>query len=202
MNTTNYGLSPDEDKERIKALRSYDIIDSQREQEYDDITELAAMIFDVPMALVTFIDKDRQWFKSAYGLEGSETHRQYAFCSHTILNPAEPLIVEDSRLDDRFKDNPYVKGEPHVIFYAGVPLVSDNGHGLGSFCILDSKPRTLTEKQVNGLKILARQVMNLMEIRKKTAELNVRAEALEMRGKNIDKIVNEKVAAALKKAGK
>ena len=194
MNAMNYGQQPAEEKKRIKELRSFDILDSLREKDYDDIATLASVICDVPIALVSFVDEDRQWFKANVGLPVDETHRQYSFCSHAILTPDEPFIVEDSRLDERFKDNPYVTGNPNIVFYAGIPLVTKNGMGLGSFCIIDDKPRVLSDKQLNALQILARQVMKLLELRKSNMELGIRKEMLEVMNKKLDTIVAERVA--------
>lgn len=194
MNTINYGQTGDEERKRLKELRSFDILDSLREKDYDDIATLASVICDVPIALVSFVDEDRQWFKANVGLAVDETHRQYSFCSHAILTPDKPFIVEDSRLDERFKDNPYVTGNPNIVFYAGIPLVTKNGYGLGSFCIIDNKPRVLTDKQLDAMQILAAQVMNLLEIRKSNMELSVRKEMLEVKNKNLDRIVAERLA--------
>lgn len=194
MNAKNYGQNPEVENKRMKELRSYDILDSLTEKDYDDVTTLASVICDVPIALVSFVDKDRQWFKANHGLPVSETHRQHSFCSHAILTPGEPFIVEDSRLDDRFKDNPYVTGNPNIVFYAGIPLVTDSGHGLGSFCIIDDKPRVLTERQMEALKILAAQVMNLLENRKKNTTLTLEKELLEIKTKNLDAIIASRIS--------
>ncbi|MFP9100065.1 ATP-binding protein [Flavobacterium sp. RHBU_24] len=194
MNATNYGMSPAEEKNRLKELRSFDILDTLTEKDYEDITTLASIICDVPIALISLVDSDRQWFKSHRGLPIDETHRQYSFCSHAILTPDKPFIVEDSRLDDRFKDNPYVTGSPNIVFYAGIPLVSESGYGMGTVCIIDDKPHTLTPGQVNALQILAGQVMHLLELRKANLELGIRREMLEIKNKNLDKIVAGRVA--------
>lgn len=194
MNATHYGQQPEEEEKRLKELRRYDILDSLTEKDYDDITTLASIICDVPIALVSFIDKDRQWFKASHGLQAGETHRQHSFCSHAILTPHEPFIVEDSRLDERFKDNPYVTGNPNIVFYAGIPLISSNGYGLGSFCVVDNKPRVLTPDQLKALKILASQVMNLLEMRKANVDLNIRGEMLEIKNKKLDTIIAERIS--------
>ncbi|MXN92168.1 GAF domain-containing protein [Flavobacterium sp. Sd200] len=194
MNANIYGQTPENEKQRLKELRSYDILDSLHEKDYDDIVTLASIICDVPMALISFVDKDRQWFKATHGLDGEETHRQHSFCSHAILSPNETMIVPDSRLDDRFKDNPFVVGEPNVVFYAGVPLVSENGYGLGSFCVIDRKPRELSEDQLKAMKILAGQVMKLLELRKTNVELNLKKELLELKAQNLDGIVSARIA--------
>jgi len=193
MNGLIYGQEAEQEQKRLKELRSFDILDSLSEKDYDDITTLASTICDTPIALVSLVDKDRQWFKANRGLGVPETHRQHSFCSHAILNHNEPFIVTDSRLDDRFKDNPYVTGNPNIVFYAGIPLVS-NGQGLGSFCIIDSKPRELTPQQLESLKILAGQVMKLLELRKSNIDLNLKKEVLEIKTKNLDAIIEERVA--------
>ena len=204
----HYGLDPNEEEKRLKELRSYDILDSLTEKDYEDITTLASIICEVPIALISLVDKDRQWFKSHHGLNADETHRQHSFCSHAITNPDEAFIIPDSRLDDRFKNNPLVTGNPNIVFYAGIPLLSNSGYGLGTFCIIDVKPRKLTETQLNALNILANQVMNLLELRKTNSKLNLQRELLEVKTKNLDKIVAERVAeiegqkVALEKANK
>jgi len=190
----NYGMSAADENNRLKELRSFDILDSLTEKDYEDITTLASLICDVPIALISLVDSDRQWFKSHRGLPIDETHRQYSFCSRAILTPDKPFIVEDSRLDDRFKDNPYVTGNPNIVFYAGIPLVSDSGYGMGTVCVIDDKPRTLTPEQLNAMQILAAQVMHLLELRKANMELSIRKEMLEIKNKNLDKLVSERVS--------
>jgi len=194
MKATHYGQDPQVEEKRLKELRSYDILDSLNEKDYEDITTLASVICDVPIVLISLVDKDRQWFKSHYGLDADETHRQHSFCSHAITNPGQAFIIPDSRLDDRFKNNPLVTGNPNVIFYAGIPLVSNSGYGLGTFCIIDNKPRELTEAQLNALNILAGQVMNLLELRKTNNTLNLKSELLERKTKNLDNIIAQRIA--------
>ena len=194
MKATHYGQDPQVEEKRLKELRSYDILDSLNEKDYEDITTLASVICDVPIVLISLVDKDRQWFKSHYGLDADETHRQHSFCSHAITNPGQAFIIPDSRLDDRFKNNPLVTGNPNVIFYAGIPLVSNSGYGLGTFCIIDNKPRELTEAQLNALNILAGQVMNMFELRKTNNTLNLKSELLERKTKNLDNIIAQRIA--------
>lgn len=177
---------PADDSERVDSLRSYSILDTLPEEDYDNLTAIAASICNTPVSLVSLIDEGRQWFKSTHGLDVSETAREFAFCAHAINDQSNILAVPDTRTDDRFSDNPFVTGEPHVIFYAGVPLVNFEGFALGTLCVLDYKPRKLSEEQIAGLKALARQVMNLMEMRKIRREheelvimLNQRNEDLE-----------------------
>lgn len=164
-------LTPDNEVERLKALKAYNIIDTIEEEDYDYITKLAAQILNTPIALISIITKDKQWFKSHYGLETRETPRNIAFCAHAINNPNSIFVVNDSRKDSRFSDNPLVENAPNVIFYAGVPLVNENGFAFGTLCTIDNKPRELNTSQIETLQILAKQVINLLELRKKTKDV-------------------------------
>ena len=127
----------------------------------------------MPISLISLIDPNRQWFKSRVGLDATETPRDYAFCAHAILKPEELFMVKNAALDDRFADNPLVTGGPNVTFYAGVPLVNENGNALGTLCVIDNKPNDLTREQKETLKALARQVVAYFELRKKSNLLNV-----------------------------
>ncbi len=155
-----------EDDERLNALRNYNILDSLPESDYEAITELAAQICQTPIALISFVDADRQWFKSNRGLAARETPRDVAFCAHNIIDPLVPLIVEDARLDERFVENPLVTGDPNIVFYAGMPLVDAEGFALGSLCVIDDRVRQLDAAQLSALKALAHQVVNLLALRK------------------------------------
>lgn len=181
---------PGDELERLAALRSYDILDSLPEKEYNDITLLASEICNTPISLISLIDDKRQWFKSNLGLQVRETPKDYAFCSHAILNPTEILIVPDSRIDERFTGNPLVEGDPYVIFYAGVPLVNKDGFALGSLCVIDSSPRTLTEGQVTALKVLAGHVMNVLELRRSNKTLTTLMTFVENRNNHLQSIAN------------
>ena len=156
---------------RIDALKSYDILDTLPEQDYDDITKLASEICQTPISLITLVDETRQWFKSNHGLPIQGTPREQAFCAHAIINPTETMVVTDSREDERFVQNPLVTGDPHVIFYAGVPLVDSDGFALGSLCVIDHITRQLSEDQLAALKTLARQVVHMLELRRTNAAL-------------------------------
>ena len=160
----------DEDN-RIKELYSYAILDSFIEDDYDNLVKMAASICEVPMSLITIVDKSRQWFKSCNGLDASETPRSISFCGHAINQPNSPLIVEDATKDERFHDNPLVIGGPEIKFYIGIPLVTENSFPLGTLCIADVKPRKISENQLESLKMLAKQVMNLLVLRKSQLEL-------------------------------
>jgi len=159
-----------EDKDRVDALRSYEILDSISEEEFDRVTELASIICDVPISMISLIDNDRQWFKSKVGLSISEADRKVAFCNHTILE-CDLLEVSDASEDIRFKDNPFVTGEAHIRFYAGQPLIDPHGYALGALCVIDNEPRTLTAKQKRAMQLLAKEVMTLIVERRQKAEL-------------------------------
>jgi len=163
---------PQNEELRLAALATYDVVDTLPEQDYDDITALAAMIAGTPIALVSLVDRTRQVFKSHHGLDVAHTPREIAFCAHAINRPTDLFVIEDSRQDERFKDNPLVTGDPHVTFYAGAPLVNPEGYALGTLCVIDHEPRTLTQAQEVALRALSRQVINLMEGRRRNAELN------------------------------
>jgi signal transduction histidine kinase len=158
--------SPKNEKKRIETLKSYHILDSIPEKEYDDLTLIASQICGVPISLISLIDEDRQWFKSKRGINSNESEREHAFCAHAINYPDEVFTVSDSREDDRFKDNPLVVGDPHVVFYTGVPIVTEEGLALGTLCVIDNKPRDLNSDQINALKALSNQVLQLLELRR------------------------------------
>jgi signal transduction histidine kinase len=150
---------------RLDALRSYGILDTPREAAFDDITKLAAMICNAPMALISLVDHDRQWFKSDVGLGAEQTPLESSICAHAILQD-EVFVVNDTLGDPRFIHNPLVSGDPHLRFYAGAVLRTPDGLPLGSMCVLDTVPRHLAPQQLEALTALARQAMAQMELRR------------------------------------
>ena len=155
------------ENERIEELNSFQILDSIPEQDYDNITSLAADICLTKISLVSLVDANRQWFKSHHGLAASETPRTQSFSAYAINDSEDVFVIKDARKDDRFADNPLVLNEPYIVFYAGVSLVTSQGFPLGTLCVIDTEPRQLNSRQKKSLKTLAKQVVNLLELRKK-----------------------------------
>ncbi|MFM9139001.1 MAG: diguanylate cyclase domain-containing protein, partial [Solirubrobacterales bacterium] len=166
------GISAAEEEARLAELRDLAILDTPDEPEFNDLVETASRIAGKPIALMTLLDEDRQWFKARKGLDATETPRDVAFCNRAIESPNEPLIVEDARSDPRFAENPLVTGDPHVAFYAGMPIVTSEGHALGTICVIDREPGELTDDQVEALKGISRQAAALLELRRRTRNLN------------------------------
>ena len=155
---------PLNEPERLAALQRYDILDTLPEQEFDDLTYLAAAISGSLIALISLVDQDRQWFKSKFGIDATETPRDISFCGHVVMNE-ETLVVSDATQDDRFADNPLVTGEAGIRFYAGTPLVTSDNYVLGTLCVIDRYPRTLTPQQLCQLESLSRLVISQLELR-------------------------------------
>lgn len=172
---------------RIKAVQSYSILDTLPEEELDGLTAIAAEICGTSISLVSIIDEDRQWFKSRHGLDATETHRDFAFCAHAICDAENVLIVRDARDDDRFHDNPLVVGDPHVIFYAGVPLISDDGLPLGTLCVIDQQPKELSRGQLKSLIALSKQVVTNLQLRKNNRLLGEVNQRLEEKNFELDR---------------
>ena len=168
---------PSNEAVRLSALKELNLLDTASEQDFDDITRLAAQVCDMPIALISLVDENRQWLKSRHGLAISEISRDNSFCSATILQQSI-MIVSDALLDERFKHNPLVTGEPFIRFYAGVPIKSETGFAIGTLSISDNKSGNLTEKEVYALEVLARQVEALIELRSKNTIKRIACENL------------------------
>ena len=150
---------------RVAALEKYAILDADPEQSFDDLTLLASFICKTPIALISLVDEDRQWFKSRVGMDAKETSRDIAFCSTAILQ-SDVFVVSDALKDDRFRDNPLVVSDPHIRFYAGAPLINEDGYALGTLCVVDRAPRELAPDQKEALKALSRLVLAQLEFRR------------------------------------
>ena len=162
---------PKNEKARLKALQEYKVMDTLPEQAYDNFTQLASMICNTPIALITLLDEDRQWFKSRLGLERTEIPRAGAICSHTIMQPDGRLIVNDTTADDRFANHALVASAPQIRFYAGVSIVTSKGEALGTICVMDIKPREITPDQMEALQVLSREVLGQFDLRRSIATL-------------------------------
>ena len=179
-------ITPKNEKERRNSLDSYQLIGLREQENFDFLTSMASLICETKISLISLITEDKQWFLSHHGIEARETFRDYAFCAHAINTPDDPFIIEDATKDIRFYDNPLTTGEPNVIFYAGIPLVSIDGYPLGTLCVIDDAPKKLSSNQIEQLKKLAKLCTELFEKRKEEltknaliAELNETNELLE-----------------------
>ncbi|MFT3701169.1 MAG: GAF domain-containing protein [Agriterribacter sp.] len=182
---------PFNEEERFEDLKSYDILHTPAECDFDELVELASQICKCPISLITLLDKDQQWFKSKTGIESSGTSRDSAFCAHAILED-EVLVVENALEDKRFFDNPLVTGDPNIRFYAGAPIVSPTGHKLGTICIIDNKPKKLLPEEERALKLLSNQVTKLLEIRRKNTLIRQRAaELIELKSRAVVNFLQE-----------
>ncbi|QLH37672.1 MAG: GAF domain-containing protein [Parachlamydiaceae bacterium] len=164
--------TPFNEEERMELIRQLDILDTDAEEIYDGITYLASMACNKPVSTITIIDRHRQWFKSIVGANEKENPRIYSFCAHAILGN-EILEVKDSQLDERFKDNPLVTGDPHVRYYAGAPIELKDGLRVGTLCVIDHKPNKLSDEQLKILRFLSLQVTKLLELRLKVKEVEI-----------------------------
>jgi signal transduction histidine kinase len=160
---------PLDETARLDTLRKYDVLDTPPEAAFDDLARLVSQICGTPMAMISLIDGDRQWYKARVGTELAETARDVAFCAHAILEP-DLFIVPDAKADERFVDNPLVTTGPQVRFYAGAPLITPDGHALGTLCAVDQVPRQLSPEQQDSLRALARQAMSQLRLRRSLKE--------------------------------
>jgi GAF domain-containing protein len=163
-------LIQNNDAARVAALQRYDILDTEPEKAFDDLALLASYICKTPIAWISLIDKDRQWFKSKVGVSISETPRDIAFCN-VAIQQADVFVVPDTLQDERFRNNPLVVSDPRIRFYAGAPLISEEGYALGTLCVVDRAPREFTTEQREALKALTRLVLAQMEFRRNLALL-------------------------------
>jgi GAF domain-containing protein len=182
---------PPNEAARIKALRRYQLLNSLPEEVYDDITRIASEICGTPIALLTLVDENRQWHKAKQGIDLKEIPRENSFCAHGILEPDRIMVVPDARYDKRFFDNPLVTGDPSIVFYAGVPIVSTEGYPFGSLCIIDNRPRELSDSKLESLKALAKLVQTNFELRITKMELEESRERLLVAQPLVNTILNE-----------
>jgi len=173
---------PQNEKKRLKVLWQYEVLDTVPEEVFDDLTDLAAKICEAPIALISLVDEDRQWFKAKVGTTVSETARDFSFCAYAITQ-SDIFIVPDATRDPRFAHNPLVTSEPKIRFYAGAPLVTPDGHALGTLCVIDKVPRELRPEQKQALRILAHHVVSQLELRRRSRDLgDLRAETARLKG--------------------
>jgi diguanylate cyclase (GGDEF)-like protein len=156
---------PVDEEQRLRDLERHGVIGTASDAHFDRLVELASSIFQVPMSLISLVEKDRQWYLTRKGLDASETPRTMAFCAHAIAEDGV-LVVPDARADERFSTNPLVTNEPHIRFYAGAPLSSPNGHNLGTLCVIDQQPRQPSAEQIHQLQLLSELVMREIELRR------------------------------------
>lgn len=162
---------PENESQRLEALVSLHILDTEDDPIYDLLCNLAANIMETPSALIVFIDEDRAWAKAAVGSTTRESPREHAFCAHTILVPTETLIVENATLDERFSENPFVVEDPKIRFYIGAPLVTAENEAIGTICAYDSVPKFPTTAQIAGLQNLSKLIMKQLDLRKVAIDL-------------------------------
>ena len=168
-------VKPKNEVQRIKILWQYDVLDTQPEQVFEDFTNLAALICEAPISLISLVDEERQWFKAKVGVSVTETSRDISMCAHAILQK-DLFIVPDATKDARFKNNPLVVSDPKIRFYAGAPLISPEGLALGTLCVSDKVPRELSETQKQALRLLAKIVMAQLNFRRQARQFGLVAQ--------------------------
>ena len=173
---------PSNEVQRLEALRSYGPIEPVPDPDFDELALLAAEICDTPIALVTLVDEDHQWLKGRAGTDLTQTSREVSFCGHAILGTSI-FVVPDTGQDERFADNPFVIGDPHIRSYTGAPLITPEGYALGTVCVIDHRPRTLTREQVKALQALSRRIVALFELRR--AQANLKQAISELRASQV-----------------
>jgi len=181
---------PKNERRRLEVLWQYDVLDTVPEQVFDDLTELAARICKAPIALITLVDEKRQWFKSKIGTTLNETSRDISFCGHAILQK-ELFVVPDATKDARFSKNPLVVSGPKIRFYAGAPLITPDGHALGTLCVIDKVPHELHPDHKRALEILSRHVMTQLELRRHARELAATREERDNIREDLQKVRDE-----------
>jgi len=190
--------TPTHERKRLESLYDYEVLETPPEPEFDALTELASVICGTPIALISLVDRDRQWFKSKVGLDANETHRDVSFCGHAILETGV-FVVEDAREDSRFFDNPLVTGNPLIRFYAGAQLRTPTGEAIGTLCVLDSKPKELSEEKRKALATLANMVIAQFELKKRNRQLTEALELIE--GQKLTLLHQSKMSALGEMAG-
>ncbi len=187
---------PDNEQERLNELLAYHLLDTEEDADFNDIVNLASQICETPISLITLVDSQRQWFKAKKGIDILETSRDHAFCAHT-LDDHQLMIVTDATKDERFENNPLVTGDPNIGFYAGMPLITENGFALGTLCVIDHHPRKLTDTQLLSLRILSKQAVKLMELRLKVKKLQKSETELKQSEEQINLIFQHSIDAVI-----
>ena len=181
---------PDNEAARLEALHQYEILDTEPDETLNDLTRLAAYICGTPIALITLLDLDRQWFKARQGLSLTETTRDVSFCGHAIMQDG-PFVVRDALDDGRFRTNPLVTSQPNIRFYAGSPLITPEGFKLGTLCVIDRVPRDLNPEQIAALRMLSNQVISQLDLRREIAFMTRAIEEHKLRAAKLRARIDE-----------